>query len=79
MEVNALVKEEDSVVESILILLEKNVDQVSQEESVSHLDELAIVVEDLINIVSKDFLDPLEDVAVGLLRMNITQETKHHD
>lgn len=59
--VNSCVQEHDSILECLGLLFKENVDQVAEEETVSHSDQLAVVVDDVLNEVSQYFLDTHEN------------------
>ena len=65
---------EKCVLKSLWLLLEQHINQVPQEQSVSDLDQLTLIPQDLVNIVNKNFLNLSENIYICLFGMNVGQQ-----
>lgn len=73
-QVDTIVQEKDGVDEARGVILVEHVNQVAEEQTVSHFDEFAVVVQDLLVVVWEDLLDGLENVCVGSLWVQIAEK-----
>ena len=79
LKIYAPVEEHDGLSEGLGLVLEEHINEITQEESVSALDELGLIGEDVLDVVLEDSLDADEDTLVLLFGMDVAQKPEYGD